>query len=63
MMVFGVLLDPGFERGNGYKVAGVIDFLDDGEAWKLHEVDLAQRKLKEDFADGSAVGNADVLPW
>ena len=56
-----LLLDPGLEGGDGYEVAGVVDFLDDGKAWELDEVNLAQREFEEDLADGPAVGDADVL--
>jgi hypothetical protein len=56
----------GFARfcrgGEEFEVVAVVDFLDDGKAWELDEVDVAERKLEENPAGGSAVENADLLP-
>jgi len=66
---FGVVLRRGCSsfggvRGGGeeFEVVAVVDFLDDGKAWELDEVDVAEGKFEEDFAGGSAVENADLLP-
>ena len=63
VVVVGWGVEPGFDGvGDGFEVAAVVDFLDDGEAWELDEVDLAEREFEEDSADGSAVHDADLLP-
>jgi hypothetical protein len=49
-------------RGEEFEVVAVVDLLDDGKAWELDEVDVAERKFEEDSAGGSAVENADLLP-
>jgi hypothetical protein len=48
--------------GEKFEVVAVVDFLDDGKAWELDEVDVAERKFEENPAGGSAVENADLLP-
>jgi hypothetical protein len=45
-----------------FEVVAVVDFLDDGKAWELDEVNVAEREFEEDSAGGSAVENADLLP-
>ena len=54
----------GRRRGGdgGFEVATVVDFFDDGKAWELDEVDVAEGELEEDSAGGSAVRDADLLP-
>jgi hypothetical protein len=47
--------------GGGLEVPAVVDFFDDGKAGELDEVDLAEGELEEDFADGSAMHDADLL--
>jgi len=63
MVLLGVLLHPCLNRGYRYQVTGIVDFLDDRKAGKLDQVHLAQRQFEKDFADGSAVADADVLAW
>jgi hypothetical protein len=46
----------------GFEVAAVVDLLDDGKAWELDEVDVAEWEFEEDSACGSAMENADLLP-
>jgi hypothetical protein len=60
-MFFGGLREPGVRGRVEFKVAGVVDFLDDGEAWELDEVDLAQRQFEKDSSHRSAGLDADEL--
>jgi hypothetical protein len=57
----------GFGDGRGcgerFEIAAIVDLLDDGKTGKLNQVDFAKREFEEDPAGGSAVHDADVLPY